>query len=248
MDLNLNNKNFLVTGSTRGIGLSIAKELLIERSSVIITGRNTSTYDEIKTELSDNHCFLSADLCTDDGINKVIDHVKSIGGLDGIVFNLGSGASVPPGQETHEEWKRVFDINFFSATTLMEKIGPFLNENASVVFISSIVAHAALGAPLTYSAAKAAINSYATGLSKVLAGRNIRVNTVSPGNIYFPGGTWDRKLKENAEKVQSMLDKEVALKRLGRPEEISSVVTFLLSSKSSFMTGSKIVVDGGQLK
>ncbi|MCJ9700932.1 SDR family NAD(P)-dependent oxidoreductase [Bradyrhizobium sp. SHOUNA76] len=118
----------------------------------------------------------------------------------------------------------------------------------AIVCISSIAGMAALGAPVTYYAAKAALNATVRGLARPLALEGIRINAVAPGNILSADGTWARKIAENKHAVDDMLQREVALRRLGTPEEIADVVTFLASPRAAFITGSVMVADGGQLR
>jgi 3-oxoacyl-[acyl-carrier protein] reductase len=118
----------------------------------------------------------------------------------------------------------------------------------AIVCVSSICGLAALGAPVTYSAAKAALNATVRGLARPLAQKGIRINAVAPGNILFEGGTWARKLAENKAGVEDMLAREVPLRRLGKPDEIADVVGFLASPRAAFITGTVIVADGGQLR
>ena len=119
-------------------------------------------------------------------------------------------------------------------------------KSGSIVFISSIAGMEVIGAPIHYSVAKAALISFSKNLSKKVANNNIRVNTICPGNIYFENGTWDYKLKENKGKVIAMLEHSVPLNRFASPEEIADLVMFISSNKMSFMTGSCLVIDGGQ--
>jgi len=117
----------------------------------------------------------------------------------------------------------------------------------SIIFISSICGVEALGAPTDYSVAKAALNAFSKNLAKKV-GPDVRVNSVAPGNIYFEGGTWEKKIKENKSMVDVMLENEVPLRRLGKPEEVADAVKFLCSERASFITGATLVVDGGQTR
>jgi 3-oxoacyl-[acyl-carrier protein] reductase len=165
------------------------------------------------------------------------------------VCNVGSGASVPPGQEDPAEWQRMLALNLFSATNTIAAAKPLLTANGgAIVCISSICGLEALGCPLAYSAAKAALMSYVRGAARELGTANVRVNAIAPGNIVFPGSVWEKKLADNGPAVRGMLERDVALRRLGTPEEIADMTAFLASPRSAFTTGAVFVVDGGQVR
>jgi len=124
----------------------------------------------------------------------------------------------------------------------------FPANSGAIVCISSICGIETLGAPVAYSAAKAGLNAYVSGMARPLAARNIRINAVAPGNILFPGGGWESKLQEDRAAVEAMLKREVAMGRFGKPEEIADAVLFLASCKASFITGTVLVADGGQIR
>lgn len=252
MNLNLRGKNVLITGSTKGIGLGIARAFHDEGANLILNSRSSNLPFSLESEFSGTSCFhCPADVGTKEGNEKLALAVKDHfgGNLDILICNVGSGSSVPPGNETEDEWKKSFSINFFSATNVIENLLQFMPANFSAITcISSICGHEALGAPLTYSVAKAALNSYVVGFSRVLGKKGIRINAVSPGNILFENSVWDRKLKSHPKEVQTMLDQDVALKTLGTVEDVANMTLFLSSEKAKFITGSIHVVDGGQLR
>ena len=144
----------------------------------------------------------------------------------------------------------VFNKNFFSTVLSIQNSREYLSRTEGVIIcISSICGHEIIkGAPLTYSAAKAALNHYIKGISWALSKENIRINGVSPGNIIFDGSAWERKLAKQKKETQDMLDNNVPMNRFGTSSEVASVVGFLSSPESSFMTGSVIIVDGGQTR
>ena len=113
---------------------------------------------------------------------------------------------------------------------------------------SSIVAVEATPAPLPYSAAKAALNNYAKNLARQLGPQKVRVNTICPGNIFFPGGSWERHLANRREAVEGMLKSEVPQQRFGSPEEIASLAVWLCAPQAAFATGGCYVMDGGQTR
>jgi 3-oxoacyl-[acyl-carrier protein] reductase len=241
-------RRVFVSGSTAGIGLGIARAFAGEGASVAVNGRNLERLGEVAAELG--ALAVSADFSLPGVADRAAAEIKKAwGGLDVLICNVGSGRSVPPGTETEEEWQRVLSTNLFAATSLVAACRPlFPPAGGAIVCISSICGVETLGAPVPYSAAKAALNAFVSGIARPLAAQGIRINAVAPGNIHFPGGTWERLLAEDKAKVCAMLDSQVAMKRFGRPEEIADAVLFLASEKSSFITGTVLVVDGGQVR
>jgi 3-oxoacyl-[acyl-carrier protein] reductase len=248
MNLNLEGKVALVTGSSRGIGKSIATTLYEEGCKVVLNGRHKDILKITAKPLGGN--YFVADVTNPKECGDLVDYIiKKYGKLDILICNVGSGKSVPHGMETNLEWKKMLDLNFFSATNIIYAAMDSLKKTRGVIVcISSIAGMENTDAPIAYSIAKTALNSYVKRISKSLAKNSIRINSVSPGNIFFKGSVWEKKIKDDKSKVNKMLRSEVALGRFGTPEEVSNLVIFLASSKSSFVTGSNFVIDGGQLK
>jgi len=249
MDLELSQRSALISGSTRGIGLAIAKALHAEGCNVCVSGRNDAAVETAVADLGARATGFKGDLTAPETCRDAIDHtVQKFGGLDILVCNLGSGSSVPPGRETPEEWSRVLDLNFLSATHLVGAAQTALAETkGNVVCISSICGLAPLGAPATYSAAKAALNAFVRNMAAPLGKHGVRINAIAPGNILFPGSVWERKLDEDAGAVHAMLADKVPLNKLGAPEDVAAMTAFLVSPRAAFVTGTVVVVDGGQL-
>lgn len=245
MKLELEGKRALVSGGSRGIGLAIAQALHAEGCSLALAARNRSGLDAIAASMP-GATLHAGDAARD--ADAIVAAAAGDGGIDIVVCNAGSGASVPPGTETEAEWRRVLDANLFPALAMIAAARPRMNRGGSIVCISSIAGLAALGAPVAYSAAKAALNAAVKSLARPLAAEGLRINAIAPGNILFEGGTWHRKLTEDKIGVEGMLKREVALGRLGTPDEIAALTVFLASPKASFITGSIIVADGGQLR
>ena len=248
MDLRLDNKVVLITGSSRGIGLAIAQILHAERCSVVLNGRNSDELEQAVSGLSGSVGFV-ADVSVPDQAKRLIDEtLKSHSRIDGVVCNVGSGRSVPPGSEDFDEWQRVFAQNLWSTTNIVEAASESLTKNkGSIVCTSSICGLEVVpAAPVTYSAAKAALHAYVRGISRPLGKRGIRINAIAPGNILFEGSVWEKKLEESAGAVAEMLNRDVALGKLGISEDVANLAAYLLSPVSSFATGSVWTLDGGQ--
>lgn len=248
MELELSGKVALVTGSSRGIGRGIAQALHDEGCQVILNGRNLETLSQSARALGGH--YVVGDVCIPEQASQVVDAARKLNGkIDIVVTNVGSGASVPSGTESSEEWSRMLNLNLESAVNTISFAREALAQSkGAALCVSSICGLSALGAPIAYSAAKAALNSYVRGISAVLAQDGVRIVGLAPGNVLFPGSTWERKLKADAVAVQRMLDTNVPMRRLGSVQEIANVAAFLCSPKASFMTGTVVTVDGGQIK
>lgn len=249
MDLNLKNKIALVTGSSKGIGQEIAKSLKNEGCIVILNGTDEQLLKKTSKSLG-NLKSIVCDVTKSDQCKKMIKTVVAeYGRLDILVCNVGDGKSVLPGNETAKEWNKMFEINLMSATNVIESSKFILSKSkGTIVCISSIAGLNVLGAPTAYSAMKSALNMYVKCSARPLGEKNIRINAIAPGNIFFKGSIWEKKKKENPSLVKKILKDQVSLHRFGKPNEVGDLVAYLASSRSSFITGSVVVIDGGQLK
>lgn len=250
MQLQLKGKTSLVTGSSRGIGLAIAQTLHAEGCQVVLNARNMDDLASAAAGLPGAVAVVGDMTNPDDAQRVLSETVARLGRLDILVCNVGGGRSVAPGQETAHEWQRVFALNLWSATNTIESARAALVVSRGVIVcVSSICGlEVVAGAPVTYSAAKAALHAYVRGIARPLGAQGVRINAVAPGNILFDGSVWSRKLAEDATSVQTMLHNNVALSKLGTPQDVANLAAYLASPVSGFATGAIWTLDGGQVR
>lgn len=251
MDIDFQGKSVLVVGGSRGIGFSIVNSFLRNGSYLHVISRTKNEKNEnlISSEFRDKVVFYYCDATIEANLENCSREIlKNCGGLiDILISNVGSGKSELNPINSSQVWNISWDINFTSAVNVARIFSPFIRSGGSILFISSIAGIENIGAPTEYSVAKSSITSFSKILSHRLA-PSIRVNTISPGNIYFENGTWDKKLKDNPTAVLEMINTLVPLKKFGKPIDIANAALFLSSDKASFITGVNLIVDGGQTR
>ncbi len=253
MDLELENKVAVITGSSRGIGKYVAARLAQEGCSVTICARSPGDLEQAAAEIEAEGAAvlpLEADLTDTHAPQYVIDEtVKRFGRLDILVNNVGGNRRKPFVETTDEDWDDLLDLNVKSHIRCSRTAVPPIREEGegAIVFISSIFGREAGGPGLSiYNTTKSALISVAKIMALELAAENIRVNSVAPGSIRFPGGSWDARVQQQPEKMKQFIDENLPIGRFGTAEEVADVVAFLVSPRASLITGACLNVDGGQ--
>jgi 3-oxoacyl-[acyl-carrier protein] reductase len=255
MDLGLKDKVALVTGSSRGLGFASARSLATEGCRVMLTARGGEALAQATGDLqavagSSAVGSFSADLATEDGVTRAIEAaVHQFGGLDILVNNMGLARGGDLLQTTDMEWQEAIDQTLMPAIRASRLAVPHMRRRGggAIVFITSIWGRES-GGRMTYNAVKAAETSLAKSLAQQLAGDNIRVVSVAPGSILFPGGSWHRRQEADPKGIAEFVERELPFGRFGRADEVGDVVAFVASPRASWISGASVVVDGCQSK
>jgi len=254
MDLQLTDKVAIVTGSSRGLGLASARSLVAEGCRVCLCARGSEQLAAAAVEVEavarrpNMIMTVQADVSTPDGIALVVERaVERFGGLDVLVNNVGRAAGTDLLDTTDAEWQAAFDETLFPAIRASRLAVPHMKRRGggAIIMIASIWGRES-GGRMTYNAVKAAEISLAKSLAQQLAPLNIRVNSVAPGSILFPGGSWHKRQQADPQGIAEFIKRDLPFGRMGRADEVGSVVAFLASPKASWVSGASITVDGCQ--
>ena len=254
MDLHLAGKVAVITGSSRGLGLASARALVGEGTRVCVCARGVERLGEAVAELrgaagSDDAVIgVEADLNAASGVDTVIERaVTAYGGIDILVNNVGKAGGGGLLDTPDPEWQAALDATLYPAIRASRRAVPHMRVRGGgvIIMIASIWGRES-GGRMTYNAVKAAEISLAKSLAGQLAKDNIRVNSVAPGSISFPGGSWAKREAEDPERMAVFVKRELPFGRFGRAEEVGDVVAFLASPRASWISGASITVDGGQ--
>jgi 3-oxoacyl-[acyl-carrier protein] reductase len=249
MDLELAGKLCVVSGASRGIGRAIARALASEGARVAAIARGAAELEACVRELDAGpHAAIVADVSTADGAATAIAAcAAALGGIDVVVANVGKSFARTLDAMDDADLARSLDQNLWAAARVARLAVPHLRARGggSVTMISSIWGREAGGAP-GYNVAKAAVIALAKAMARDCAAHGIRVNSVAPGSILFPGGGWERRLAAEPDAVADMIRHDLPFGRLGTPEEVADVVAFLASPRARWISGACVVIDGGQ--
>ena len=254
MDLELRDKAAIVTGSSRGLGLASALALAGEGCRVCICARGEERLARASAEVEQRAggrgrvLAVRADLTDPAGVAEVVSRTAgAFGRLDVLVNNVGRAGGGGLLEATDDDWRRAFDDTLYPAIRASRLAVPHMRRagGGAIVMIASIWGRES-GGRMTYNAVKAAEISLAKALAQQLAGDNVRVNSVAPGSISFPGGSWHRRQQEDPDGMADFVRRNLPFGRFGRAAEVGDVVAFLASPRASWISGAAIVVDGCQ--
>jgi 3-oxoacyl-[acyl-carrier protein] reductase len=249
MDLELAGKLCLVSGASRGIGRAIAHGFAREGARVAAVARGRADLEALLGELpGTGHAAITADVATAEGATAAVDGcVAALGGIDAVVTNVGKSFARDAGAMDDADLGKSLDLNLWSAARVAQRAVPHLiaRGGGSITMIASIWGREAGGAP-AYNAAKAAVIALAKAMARDYAAHAIRVNSIAPGSILFPGGSWERRRNADPEGIAEFVKRELPFGRFGSPDEVADVVVFVASARAGWLTGACVPVDGGQ--
>jgi len=245
--MNLNGKVGLVTGSTKGLGFEIAKNLALAGAKIGINGR---TVDGVNKVLGINKNFFSAsgDVLKIDELSRISDNLKaSDTDLDFLICNVGGGRFQSDKLDSLSKFEYMFNLNLFSTINSIEILSRNIKRNfGKIIVIGSIASNGRTDAPIEYSLAKAALEDYVKLVAKNFAGKGLLLNLINLGNLLFEGSIWETRIIDDPENTKKYISDNVPLKTFGSSSDISNIITFLLSDENNFIVGANIVIDGGQ--
>jgi 3-oxoacyl-[acyl-carrier protein] reductase len=259
MDLQLRDKVAIITGSSRGLGLASARALAAEGARVTLCARGADRLEEAAALVrgaagaagdagQDRVLAVAADLATPHGVANVISQtISTFGGVDILVNNIGVGKGAGLLDTPDDTWQEAFDQTLFPALRAARAAVPSMKARGGgvILFITSIWGRES-GGRMTYNAVKAAENSLSKSLARDLARDNIRVNSIAPGSILFPGGSWHARQQADPDGIADFIRRDLPFGRFGTAEEVGQAVAFLASPRASWIAGACLPVDGCQ--
>jgi 3-oxoacyl-[acyl-carrier protein] reductase len=255
MDLGLTGKVAIVTGGSRGIGKGIALRLAAEGCRVATCARGEEALRAAAAEIEARGVDVLAlplDLTDAGAAQHLVEATRQhFGRIDVLVNNVGGNRRKPFVETTDDDWDAILELNLKAHLRCSRAVIPYLKASGggAILFVSSIFGREAGGPGLSiYNTTKSALISAAKIMALELASDGIRVNSLAPGSIRFPGGSWDRRVQADPEGMKTFVEQNLPVGRFGTVEEVADVAAFLVSERASLVTGACLNVDGGQSK
>jgi 3-oxoacyl-[acyl-carrier protein] reductase len=253
MDLGLTGKVAFIGGGSRGLGKAIATSLAAEGARLALTARGADALAEAAAEIRATGAEViehAVDLTVPADAAASVERAEAeLGPVDILVANLGGSRGDKTSLASDTDWDEVLDLNFRATQRLCRAVIPGMKERGSgvILTVSSIYGRE-WGGAVTYNAAKAALIAFTKSLARELIPHGIRVNSLAPGSVLFPGGSWDKKRKADPEAIAAFVADELPRGSFGQAEEIGYVAAFLCSDRASLVVGACLNVDGGQAR
>ncbi|MFQ5912984.1 MAG: SDR family NAD(P)-dependent oxidoreductase [Nitrospinota bacterium] len=251
MDLGLEGRVAMITGASRGLGKASALALAAEGCHISTMARGAEDLEKARREIETlgvKALTLQGDASRGDDTARFFDRtLETFERVDILINNIGGSSPGGNIDADDDMWHLAFENNFFSAVRLTRLVLPEMQRRGfgRVINISSIFGRE-WGGNATYMSSKAALIALTKQIARSVTDDRVTVNSVAPGSIMFEGGSWWRRRQEDPEKIDAFIRAEMPFGRMGRPEEIGSVVAFLASERASLVNGVCFNVDGGQ--
>ena len=242
----LQGKIALITGGTTGIGMATAKLFQTEGATVVVTGTTPANVAAAQKELGASATAIQSDTSKLADIDSLMNQIrKKHARIDILFANAGVGAFAPVEQVTEDAFDRIFNINVKGLYFTVQRALPLMPDGGAILLNASVASKKGMPGGSVYSATKAAVRSFGRTLANELSARRIRVNTISPGPIDTPILSKTGLPPEAVQQMTANMAQSVALKRMGRPEEVAHAALFLVSDDASYVLGTELFVDGG---
>ena len=242
----LKNKIALITGGTTGIGLATAKRFAAEGAEVIVTGHNPETLEAARQDLNGSVKVVQSDAADERKVAQLFETIRrKHGRLDILFLNAGIARFAPLNEATLSDFDAMWNVNVRGLWLALKHALPILSEGGAVIINSSIVNSKGFEGASAYSATKAAVRSLVRTAARELAGKNVRVNAISPGPIDTPILGKLGIPSDALDAWRTDVISHIPLGRIGSADEVANAAAFLASTEASFITGAELAVDGG---
>ncbi len=249
MELGLQDKVFVVTGGTRGLGLATAQALVDEGARVVLSGRSQESVDQAAGVLGESAVPLVADLADPEAPQRLIETAhESFGGLHGALLSVGGPAGGGITDATDEEWREAFESVFLGAVRAARQTADALSEGGSLALVLSTSVKEPLAGLAISNGLRPGLGMVVKDLARAHGPRGVRVNGLMPSRIETDRVQWLDQQRDDPAAARAANEAAIALGRYGRPEEFAAVATFVLSPAASYVTGAMLPVDGGLIR